>query len=33
MNQFCVLKCDRKRCVAHLPRPRTADDHEFWECL
>jgi hypothetical protein len=33
MNQTCVLKCDQKRCVARLPRPRTADDPEFWECL
>ena len=32
MNQLCVLKCEGKRCVARLPRPRTADDPEFWEC-
>jgi hypothetical protein len=33
MNQFCVLKYEERRCVARLPRPRTADDPEFWECL
>jgi len=33
MNQFCVLKCEEKRCVARPPRPRTADEPEFWECL
>jgi hypothetical protein len=32
MNQPCVLKCEEERCVARLPRPRTADDPKFWEC-
>ena len=30
MNQFCVLKCGEKY-VCRPPRPRTADDPEFWE--
>ena len=32
MNQLRVFKCEERRCVARLPRPRTADDPEFWEC-
>jgi hypothetical protein len=33
MNQARVLKCGGKKYVARLPRPRTADDPEFWEWL
>lgn len=33
MNQPGVLKCTEKNYVARLPRPRTADDPEFLECL
>ena len=32
MNQTGVLKCEEKKYVARLPRPRTADEPEFWEC-
>lgn len=31
MNRIHVVKCDGKY-VARLPRPRTADDPECWEC-
>jgi hypothetical protein len=33
MSRAHVLQYGGKTYVARLPRPRTADDPEFWECL